>query len=71
MLRVNHFLSQYGTVKEVLEHLYESLNEPLAPNLEESERIYQKIGSWFDGGKRLELVKKYENGQLSRSDRFF
>ena len=53
-----------GTVKEVLEHLYEALDYPLKPSTETVGGIYQRISQWFNGEKRIELIKKYENGQL-------
>ena len=57
-----------GTMKEVLEHLYEALDEPLVPDWRETTGIYKRIGSWFDGEKRLELVRKYESGQLKAKE---
>lgn len=53
-----------GTLKEVLEHLYEALDTPLEPNWEETKGIYMRISNWFKSEARLELVKKYENGTL-------
>ena len=53
-----------GTLKEVLEHLYDALDTPLEPNWEETKGIYERISNWFKSEDRLELVRKYENGEL-------
>lgn len=55
-------------LKTVLQYIYKIIDTPLVVNSENTDMVYPKVANFFKSEMRLELIQKYEQGDLKPKD---